>query len=171
MQCDEDVSLRPAEPDEAGALSELAIASKAHWGYSQAFLDACREELTYLPDDILAPQLAFWVARREGVIVGFYALGELSGQAVELEALFVAPALIGSGIGKRLVEHAKSQAAAGGAHTLVIQGDPNAAGFYRAAGGVLTGNRESGSIPGRFLPTFSVPLTAGRGFKGSESGL
>ena len=31
--------LRPARPGEAAALSDLALRSKAHWGYDQAFLD------------------------------------------------------------------------------------------------------------------------------------
>ena len=56
-------------------------------------------------------------------------------------------------------EHAKSVASSMGARQLTIQGDPNAERFYIAAGGVLMGRTESGSIPGRFLPTFSVSLT------------
>lgn len=45
-----------------------------------------------------------------------------------------------------------------GATKLIIQGDPNAERFYLAAGAVLTGTRESGSIPGRYLPTFAINL-------------
>ena len=45
-----------------------------------------------------------------------------------------------------------------GGVTLTIQGDPNAQKFYIVAGGVLTGERESASIPGSFLPTFIIPL-------------
>ena len=43
---------------------------------------------------------------------------------------------------------------------MVIQGDPNAEGFYRAAGGRLAGTMESLSIPGRLLPLFHVELIA-----------
>ena len=31
--------------DEADRLSDLAFRSKAHWGYSPEFMEACREEL------------------------------------------------------------------------------------------------------------------------------
>ena len=37
--------IRRARPEEAGALSDLAIRSKGHWGYDVAFLASCRAEL------------------------------------------------------------------------------------------------------------------------------
>ena len=39
--------LRPARVDEAGLLSDLALRSKAHWGYSPEFIERCRTELCY----------------------------------------------------------------------------------------------------------------------------
>ncbi|MEU4236164.1 hypothetical protein [Actinoplanes sp. NPDC026619] len=48
------MTIRPARPGEAAALSELARRSKAHWGYDEGFLDACRADLTLSPDDIRA---------------------------------------------------------------------------------------------------------------------
>jgi hypothetical protein len=33
--------------------------------------------------------------------------------------------------------------------------------FYRAAGGVIKGTRESGSIGGRYLPVFEIRLIGG----------
>ena len=38
--------IRPARPEEAAALSDLALRAKAHWGYDNAFLKAYRAELT-----------------------------------------------------------------------------------------------------------------------------
>jgi GNAT superfamily N-acetyltransferase len=102
--------------------------------------------------------MRFGVLESAGIVIGFYALAAQSGQVMELEALFVEPRFIGKGFGRLLIEDAKSVAAALGATLLVIQGDPNAERFYLAAGGVLSGTRESGSIPGRFLPTFRVSL-------------
>ena len=40
-------TLRAARPEEAAAISALALRSKAHWGYDEAFLAACRAELTW----------------------------------------------------------------------------------------------------------------------------
>ena len=152
-------SLRPASPAEAEYLSELAMRSKAHWGYSPEFMEACREELTVGSDKISSPRFYYTVAEKQGKIVGFYALERLSPDEFELEALFVNPDHIGTGIGRKLMTHAKTQAHALGGSSISIGADPNAEQFYRAAGGVLTGSHESQSIPGRFLPTLRVDLT------------
>ncbi len=155
--------IRPARVDEAPSLSELALRSKAHWGYSPEFLQACRAELSYGEDQLLSERVRFFVLEGAGQVVGFHALKRQSGTEFELEALFVEPAFIGKGFGRLLVEHAKSVTSAMGGTKLVVQGDPHAERFYLAAGGVLTGSTESGSIPGRLLPTFSFDLSDNQG--------
>ncbi len=152
------IVIRDAERDEATELSNLAMRSKAYWGYSAEFMEACRRELSVSPSNIESSKFHYAVAERQGEIVGYYALERLSGSEFELEAIFVEPKYIGSGIGRALINHAKGRAATIGGRTLFIQGDPNAENFYRAAGGKLIGKRESASIPGRFLPTFSIAL-------------
>lgn len=119
-------------------------------------MQACRAELTYREDDIRNGH--FYVAEVDQTVVGFYAIDPLSEHEVELDAMFVEPAYIGQGYGRALIEHAKSTAAGLGHSTMVIQGDPNAERFYRSAGGEITGTKESGSVPGRFLPTFAIAL-------------
>jgi len=148
--------LREALPADAPVLSQLARRSKAHWGYSRAFMSACEAELTYACEDIA--EQAFFVLQDGERIAGFYALYRNSDTQAELEALFVEPECIGTGCGRELIEHAKSTAAARGFRELIIQGDPNAARFYEAAGGLQIGAQESGSIPGRFLPLFRILL-------------
>jgi GNAT superfamily N-acetyltransferase len=150
--------IRPARAREAAMLSELAMRSKAHWGYSPAFMDACRAELTYSAAEIEDTCRTFAVAEHSGEPIGFYALGKISMAEVELEALFVEPDHIGTGAGRALMRHAMAEAARRGAGILVIQGDPNAAAFYEAIGAVRVGARESASIPGRMLPLYSVRL-------------
>ena len=145
-------------PVEAAEISSLAMRSKAHWGYSDEFMSACRAELTYSDAQIDSDDYEFYVCEAEGRITGFYALELLGSIDAELEALFVEPASIGQGFGRILIEHAKARAAALGIKQLIIQGDPNAESFYEAAGGVSVGQRESASIPGRFLPIFRIDL-------------
>lgn len=152
------VTLRPANPSDAEVLSALAMRSKAYWGYSPEFMNACRDKLTYTPDDIRSDCSLFVVAEVESRCIGFYSLALLSTGDVELEALFVEPRFIGRGYGRALMHHARHRAAAWGASRLIIQGDPHAASFYRAAGGVYSGRRMSGSIPGRSLPLFIIDL-------------
>jgi GNAT superfamily N-acetyltransferase len=62
-------------------------------------------------------------------VVGFYAL-ERDGDRFRQEDLFLAPSLIGHGLGRRLFEHAVQAARALGAAELLIESDPNAEGFY-----------------------------------------
>ncbi|MCC5886784.1 MAG: GNAT family N-acetyltransferase [Gammaproteobacteria bacterium] len=156
----ETIVLRPAQVEQASLLSELALRSKAHWGYSSAFMQACRVELEVSASDICDPARRYVTAEADGLVAGYYALEQLSPDECELEALFVEPRHIGRGVGRQLIEHAKSEARRWGARTLVIQGDPNAVTFYLAAGGVAVGERESDSIPGRYLPVFRIELSA-----------
>ncbi len=153
-----DIVIRNARRTEATELSGLAMRAKAYWGYSHEFMDACREELSVPQGNLENDRFCYVVAEHHGAIVGYYALERLSASEFELEALFVEPKHIGSGIGRALITQAKKRAATAGGRTLLVQGDPHAENFYRAAGGRLTGRRESASIPGRFLPIFEICL-------------
>ena len=148
--------IRPARPAEADYLSELALRSKAHWGYDPDFLEACRKELSVNTQYI--GKHPVYVIEGKAEPVGFYSLEHIGETEVELGLLFVEPGCIGSGLGRQLIEHAKKKAADSGYATMLIQGDPNAARFYLAAGGEPAGTSESGSIPGRMLPLFRIIL-------------
>ena len=91
-------------------------------------------------------------------IVGFYTLETLSQDAWELEALFVAPDSMGQGVGACLIGHAKDFATSHGVKKILIQGDPNATGFYQRQLATHVGQRESESIAGRYLPMFEIDL-------------
>lgn len=140
--------IRPARPDEAEELSALAFRSKAHWGYDEEFLAACRGELTYSPGDLAARRAT--VAVLSGTIVGFYTL-DGSGD-LELGNLWVDPARLGHGIGRKLWEHAVAAARSYGSASLSLDADPHAEGFYLAMGAVRVGDTQSTVFPGRVLP-------------------
>ena len=139
-------------------MSDLAVRSKAHWKYSQSFIDSCRAELAVDPDRIGSADYQCFVAANGNVVMGFYTLENMSKGVYELEALFVEPEYIGTGVGQSLIQHAISLLTENGAERLVIQGDPNASRFYLAAGAQQIGTRESGSVPGRFLPLFQIEI-------------
>ena len=157
----ESLLIREAYPHEAELLSALALRSKAHWGYSPDFLDSCRDELTVDKSRIGSVDYRCFVVVEESTILGFYALESITEDVHELDALFVEPAHIGTGIGRLLFQHALQILADCGAVRLIIQGDANAAEFYKAAGARQTGTRESDSIPGRFLPLFELAINRG----------
>jgi hypothetical protein len=47
-----DVLIRSARATEADILTDLALRSKAHWGYDADFLEACRDELTVAAHEV-----------------------------------------------------------------------------------------------------------------------
>lgn len=151
--------LRPATATDAHTISELAVRSKAHWGYSPEFMQACQQELTHTPEQMRREDLFYVVAEAEDrTVVGFYALQSQGAGLFELDALFIEPEYIGQGIGRQLVEHALGEAQRRGGLRLLIQGDPHAQSFYLAMGGRPIGERKSGSIAGRMLPLFEIDL-------------
>ncbi|MDZ7669738.1 MAG: GNAT family N-acetyltransferase [Gammaproteobacteria bacterium] len=150
------MEIRAAETSEAERLSDLAQRSKAHWGYSDAFMEACRDELTYTPEQLAAG--GFRVLEDDGEVRGFYALTKVSPDALELEAMFVEPEHIGRGYGRALMDHALAEFEATELSRLIIQADPNAAPFYEHAGALLIGERASASIEGRSLPLYEINL-------------
>jgi predicted N-acetyltransferase YhbS len=154
------INIREALAEEAESLSDLALRSKGHWGYSRDFLEACREELVVDSTRVGADDYLCFVAQDGTTAVGFYTLERLSATRYELEALFVEPMRIGSGIGRRLIDHAVGLLSERGAQLLTIQSDPNAAAFYQAAGAQRVGMRESASVAGRELPLFEIAIPA-----------
>jgi len=150
------IALRDAVANEAEALSQLAMRSKAHWGYDEAFLEACRDELTITPAMIAAREVR--VAERGTVLQGLHRLSVAADDAC-IELLYVDPAAIGSGVGRRLWDDLVLRAIAVRATRLLIEADPHAEGFYRRMGAVRTGSCPSGSIPGRMLPLLALDLS------------
>jgi N-acetylglutamate synthase-like GNAT family acetyltransferase len=150
-----DVTVRPARPAEAEALTELVMRSKAHWGYSEEFMESCRAELTIRDDEVIPSRMT--VAEAEGRVV---AVATLEGEPPEgeLGSLFVDPDMIGKGVGRRLLQHMLETARGVGIRTVVLDADPNAEPFYEAMGFVRVGVVPSGSIPGRTLNRYAFDL-------------
>jgi GNAT superfamily N-acetyltransferase len=149
------VEIRPATPGEAGAISALALRSKGHWGYSPAFLEACRAELTIRAEQ-LAEQRAH-VAVEGGALLGFFTVTGAPPQG-ELDCLYVDPAAIGRALGRRLLDAAVALARAEGFRVLAIHADPHAEEFYLRCGATRVGDVPSKSLPGRRLPLLSLAL-------------
>src|ERR671910_1950718 len=127
---DLDPAIRRARPAEAAVLSALALRSKAHWGYDADFLAACQDDLTLSADDIATS--AVYIFDGVDAPSGFYRLVLQDGSVVELDALFVEPAAMGQGVGRRLWRHAVATAATLGCSEIMLQSDPQAEGFYLA---------------------------------------
>ncbi len=147
--------IRRARLDETGALTDLAMRSKAVWGYGEAFMAACLAEMTIQPAAIRAGEV--WVAEEGGAAVGILELVPGAEEA-EVRMIFVAPERIGGGIGVALWRHMEMRALAHGAGRIGLDADPNAVPFYERMGMRVTGKSPSGSIPGRMLPRMTKRL-------------
>lgn len=148
--------LRKAAPADTGALTALAMRSKAHWGYDEAFMEACRDELTITEDGMRLGET--WLAEDDGGrIVGFFDLRAEDGVA-ELYDLFVDPDAMGLGAGRLLWNKLEGVAGAMGVNTIGIDADPHAVAFYEHMGAGVVGESPSVSIAGRMLPRLTKKI-------------
>jgi GNAT superfamily N-acetyltransferase len=148
-----ETSIRAAHPGEVGALTALAVRSKAHWGYDAAFMQGVLPELTVTTATL--DEHAVFVAEHPRGIAGFYVLGLEEGVPT-LRDLWIDPPAMGLGVGRQLWAHMLQQARARGYRTVRIDSDPNAEGFYLKMGARRVGQVESKVVKGRFLPVLAV---------------
>lgn len=151
-----DIAIRTATPDEAEAITGVAMRSKAYWGYDEHFMETFRPELTVTPAQIADDHVA--VAERDGRIAGFVHLRPESDDTLELVSLFIDIWAIRQGIGQRLWDYSLDHAREQGYHAVTLESDPNAEAFYRKQGAVETGKRESDLMPGRVLTLMTITL-------------
>ncbi len=147
-------TIRKAHVTDAPSLHALTGRSALHWGYEPEFLEWEPEAIAVTPTFIAGATVH--VLEDERRILGYYAL---TGDPVELwlDKLFVEPARIGTGCGKRLWLHAVATARELRAVELWIAADPNATPFYQAMG--ATWEREEATTrPGWNLQFLRYPL-------------
>jgi GNAT superfamily N-acetyltransferase len=153
--------IREATPEDARAVAAVKVrAWRAAYGDVLPAgvldaLDARVEEVewrAYLA--ALPPGDRLWLAVDDGVVLGFARTGVCSdddlvgGGAGEVHGLYVEPGRIGTGIGRRLLEHALEDLAARGLEPAVLWqfvGNSRAEAFYERAGLRLDGARRRSS--------------------------
>ena len=157
------VTFRRASPEAAEELTALTLASKAHWGYDQDFMDLARPSLTVTPEYLEVNDCL--VAEIDGATVGWFSLVPVP-DGLLLDNFFLLPAHIGSGVGRLMWDEALRRAEAAGAERMTLEADPNAAGFYERMGARLTGS-VTAPYTGRRLPVYEVRLIREKGRPGS----
>ncbi|PCI05964.1 MAG: GNAT family N-acetyltransferase [Hyphomicrobiales bacterium] len=151
------IEIRRAKPDETAILTDLSMRSKRSNGYDDAFMDACREELTVTVERIEGGE--YWVADA-GVIYGCVCLGPYFSDtdSAQINAFFIDPDWQRKGIGRLLWAKILERAAQRGIIRLTLDADPAAVAFYQAMGFETIGETPSGSIPGRVIPQMAIQL-------------
>jgi N-acetylglutamate synthase-like GNAT family acetyltransferase len=145
-------TIRLAQVSERDALERLQRRSSLHGPLYRAQLGAHPDAIE-LPVEQIAAGLVR-VAEQEGVVVGFAVLLERSGDACELDGLFVEPDRMRRGVGRRLVEDAKRMAGERGATRIDVVANPQAVAFYEAVGFTTVGQTQT-----RFGPAPRMSLS------------
>lgn len=150
------IQIRHAVPEDAGKLTEIAIAAKRHWNYPERWIQIWIPQLTFKPEDISSSEI--FVAMVDGEMAGFYRLIKNPPRAV-LEDLWVAPNFMGRGIGKVLFEHAASICRSVNVTAMELDADPNAQGFYEKMRMHKIGEKKT-EVDGqpRILPVMEIKL-------------
>jgi GNAT superfamily N-acetyltransferase len=150
----DDVRLREGREDDFERLREIAVDAKAHWGYDRALVEDWATRGDFEPESLRARLV--YVAEADRAPIGWAALIP-RGEVGWLEDLWVTPAWIGRGVGRRLFEHVADRARELGARRLEWEAEPNAQGFYAHLGGTYV--RESEVTEwGRVLDVLGIEL-------------
>lgn len=147
-------TVRAARASDADELTRLAHLSKAHWGYPKEWLDVWQNDLTISRETIEGA--IGYVAESSESIIGFWIRAPLNSDRPTPGWLFVHPDHMGQGVARALWESVRTEAAARGIKSFVIEADPNAAPFYLTLGAEKIGEKESSAIPGRFFPILRI---------------
>ncbi|HDX9628103.1 TPA: GNAT family N-acetyltransferase [Bacillus cereus] len=141
------MKIRKALLSEANELSELALHSKATWKYSEAFILACKEDLT-ITEEYINNNFVY-VLENDNTKIGFFTFLR---NDKALDFLYIHPRYKGNGYGKIMWKFVIEQANELGIKSFTIDSDPNAKGFYLKMGAKLIGETPSTVFKGRLLP-------------------
>ncbi|MGZ3506599.1 MAG: GNAT family N-acetyltransferase [Vulcanimicrobiaceae bacterium] len=151
----QELRLRNARPEEAGALTALALRSKRSWGYDEAFMKRVLAEMIVTPELIETSET---LVVEEGRRIVGYARIRVEGVSGTLHDVFVEPDALGRGVGRTLCDAALRLARAAGAVTIELESDPNAEAFYLHLGARRIGEVPSSTGHGRMLPVLVFDL-------------
>jgi GNAT superfamily N-acetyltransferase len=148
-------TISPARVSQRKALEDLQRRSSMHQPMYRAQLETHPDAIELPAEQIEAGHVR--VAVQDGVVAGFAVLLERSGDACELDGLFVEPGRMRCGVGRRLVEDATRIARERGASRIDVIANPQAVAFYAAVG-----FRSAGTAQTRFGPAPRMSLDVAR---------
>jgi GNAT superfamily N-acetyltransferase len=150
------ILIRRVVPEEAGVLSQIAIAAKRHWNYPERWMEIWTPQLTFSPEYFEAYES--WAAEQDDILVAFHTLQVRDGIAW-IENMWVLPEYMGKGVGRQLFLHALELSRQRGCKSLRLEADPNAVGYYEKMGMSKIGEHlyELDGQP-RILPLMEITL-------------
>ncbi len=146
------INFKKATPDQADALTKLAICSKKHWGYDEEILDQMKDYLS-VPVTRIENEIVYTMYKDDDLI-GFFSLTHQDRKEC-LEDFFLLPNYIGKGYGKKMWRYMLEVAANNFIMNIHFESEPLAEGFYEKMGAVKIGERVSHVSENRKLPIMS----------------
>jgi GNAT superfamily N-acetyltransferase len=107
MELKRDLVLRPATSDDALAVAEVLILSRAEYLPFAPSAHASDDVRSWVANQ-LVPTGAVTVAEHQGKVVGVLAISRLDGVSW-IDQMYVRPGWVGRGVGTKLLEHAHRQ--------------------------------------------------------------
>lgn len=153
----ESLFVQKALPEDIPLLNSISMASKRYWQYPEDWLQHWRSDLSITADYMA--RAGIYKLRAAGKVAGFMALEKQQG-FYEITHLWILPAFIGKGYGKKLLQEVMALEVTAEAE-IRVEADPHAEGFYRRQGFVPFDRKES-YPPGRYLPLMKMVYTPGR---------
>ena len=144
------VVIRQAQSNDSTVLSDIAIRSKASWGYPPQWIHIWKNELI-VTAQMLTENITF-VAESNNTILGFSYIEQLPVDEISPARLFIDPPHKDKGLGKILWQTLLDEIKILNAAPFIIDTDPNAETFYLKMGGVKIGDKLSSVIEDRTLP-------------------
>jgi GNAT superfamily N-acetyltransferase len=105
--------IRPFRKGDLDAVVDLVKAVLTEYGFAANVGGAARD-LAQIDATYSGARAGFWVAERDGALVGTIAVRPKDERTAELKRLYVAGAARGQGVGRALYEHAESFARTAG---------------------------------------------------------
>jgi GNAT superfamily N-acetyltransferase len=149
--------LRRARPEDAEAITRLALRSKRHWGYDHDFMAALTPELTFTPADLVRERDHIEVLDSSDDLLGVLRLCWRT-EIAFLEDLWIDPEAMGRGYGRLLFERSVEVARSWGKGVMELEADPFAEPFYLHLGAVRVSMSPVTVVPGRSVPLMRYSL-------------
>ena len=152
--------IRPARPGDESGICAAHIASirgVCARDYTPEQVEAWCEGKTPALYESLIAKGGWYVAETASGIVGLGAV-EIQGERAEVKGLYIAPQVIGQGVGAALLRQLLADARAAGATSVFVKGTTTAEPFYRRAGFVLIGASTHRTRGGVELPSVAMEM-------------
>lgn len=142
------MQITKAIPKDSETLTQLTIASKSHWNYSEKQITSWLPDLS-ISENYIATNQVYKLVENE-VVLGYYSF-LISDAEIELDNLFVMPIYIGKGYGKKLMLDFLKRIQEINVKKIVLYADPNVEAFYKHDGFKTIGKKATKET-NRFLP-------------------